>query len=65
VQDGVNGLLVDPGDSAALAASIRRYFEDDALRERLRAAAADSVRAYDRETIFGRLEQVLAAAARV
>ena len=64
VQDGVNGLLVDAGDSAALAASIRRYFDDDVLRERLRGAAADSVRAYDRDTIFGRLEQVLVAAAR-
>jgi glycosyltransferase involved in cell wall biosynthesis len=63
VQDGVNGLLVDSGDADALAESIRRYFEDDALRERLRAAAADSVRAYDRETIFGRLEHVLVTAA--
>ena len=63
VQNEVNGLLVASGDSAALAASIRRYFEDDALRARLRAAAAGSVRDYDRETIFGRLEQVLAAAA--
>jgi glycosyltransferase involved in cell wall biosynthesis len=63
VQHEVNGLLVPPGDSAALAAIVRRYFEDDTLRERLRAAAAGSVRAYDRETIFGRLEQALAAAA--
>jgi glycosyltransferase involved in cell wall biosynthesis len=63
VQDGVNGLLVAPGDAGALAAIVRRYFEDDGLRERLRAAAAESVRAYDRDTIFGRLEQVLAAAA--
>lgn len=64
VQDEVNGLLVPPGDSVALAGIVRRYFADDELRARLRAAAADSVRAYDRETIFGRLEQVLAAAVR-
>ena len=64
VQDGVNGLLVPAGDAAALGAAVKRYFEDDALRARLRAAAAGSVRDYDRETIFGRLEQVLVAAAR-
>jgi len=64
VHDGVNGLLAPPGDAAALAAIVRRYFEDAGLQKRLRAAAAGSVRAYDRETIFGRLEQVLAAVAR-
>ena len=64
VQDGVNGLLVPPGDSAALASIVRRYFDDDELQARLRAAAAESVRDYDRDTIFGRLEQVLIAAAR-
>ncbi len=63
VQDDVNGLLVDSGDAAGLAAAIRRYFADEALRDRLRAAAAGSVAGYDRETIFGRLEQALADAA--
>jgi glycosyltransferase involved in cell wall biosynthesis len=63
VQNEVNGLLVAPGDSAAFAAIIRRYFEDEPLQERLRSAAAGSVEAYDRETIFGRLEQVLVTAA--
>jgi len=64
VRDGENGLLFPPGDPQALAAGIRRYFDDGDLRERLRAAAAGSVRGYDRETLFGRLERVLAAAAR-
>ena len=64
VRDGENGLLVPAGDVDALAGSIRRFFSDDALRERLRSAAAESVRAYDRETIFGRLEGVLEAAVR-
>jgi glycosyltransferase involved in cell wall biosynthesis len=59
VRDGENGLLVEPGDAAALAGIVRRFFADDALRERLRAAAAGSVRAFDRETIFGRLERAL------
>lgn len=63
VRDGENGLLVPAGDGAALADAVRRYFSDDALRERLRAAAAESVRAYDRDAVFSRIEQALVAAA--
>jgi glycosyltransferase involved in cell wall biosynthesis len=63
VRDGENGLLVPAGDPAALASSIRRFFADEALRTRLSAAAAESVRGYDRETIFGRLEHILVGAA--
>ena len=64
VRDGVNGLLVPAGDSAALGAAIRRYFADDALRERLRSAAAASVAAYAPERVFGELEATLRRAAR-
>jgi glycosyltransferase involved in cell wall biosynthesis len=64
VHDGVNGLLVQPGDVDALADAIRRYFADRDLRERLRSAAAPSVADYSRERIFGRLEELLASAAR-
>jgi glycosyltransferase involved in cell wall biosynthesis len=64
VRDEVNGLLAPAGDSAAFAAIIRRFFDDDELQARLRAAAAASVRAYDRQTIFGGLERALTAAAR-
>jgi glycosyltransferase involved in cell wall biosynthesis len=63
VEDGVNGLLVEPGDTAAFADMVRRFFADAELRERLRAAAAPSVEAYAPERIFGRLEQVLRDAA--
>ncbi len=63
VHDGENGLLFPVGDAAALEAGIRRFFEDEQLRERLRAAAPGSVQSYDCATIFGRLEQVLVAAA--
>jgi glycosyltransferase involved in cell wall biosynthesis len=64
VRDGENGLLVPPGDGAQLAEAVRRYFRDDALRERLRAAAAASVAAYAPERIFGELESTLRRVAR-
>jgi glycosyltransferase involved in cell wall biosynthesis len=63
VRDGENGLLVPPGDPAALADAVRRYLGDDELRARLRAAAAASVRDLDRDSVFGRIEQALVAAA--
>ncbi|HVA31187.1 MAG TPA: glycosyltransferase family 4 protein [Gaiellaceae bacterium] len=64
VRDGENGLLVPAGDRDALAESIRRFFTDDALRERLRAGASGSVRGFERDTVFARLERVLDEAAR-
>jgi len=59
VHDGVNGLLVAAGDTAALGNAVRRYFADDELRERLRGAAAASVAEYAPEVVFGELEQTL------
>ena len=59
VHDGENGLLVPAGDAAALAAAVRRFFEDEPLRDRLRAAAAPSVVDYSAERVLGRLEETL------
>jgi glycosyltransferase involved in cell wall biosynthesis len=42
VLDGRTGLLVPPGDEAALAAGLVRLASDPALRERLGASAAAS-----------------------
>jgi glycosyltransferase involved in cell wall biosynthesis len=64
VRDGVNGLLVDPGDVEMLAAAIRRFFADAALREGLRAASTSSVADYAPDRVFARLEQTLGSVAR-
>jgi glycosyltransferase involved in cell wall biosynthesis len=59
VHDGVNGLLVAPGDTAALAEAVRRYFHEEGLCEQLRAAAAGSVADYAPDRVFGELEATL------
>ena len=64
LQDGVNGLLAPPFDPDALGAAIGRFFADDVLRARLRAAAADSVRQLAPEVVYGRLEAILEDAAK-
>jgi glycosyltransferase involved in cell wall biosynthesis len=64
IEDGENGLLVEPGDPDALAAAIRRYFSDERLAVRLRGNAIASVADYAPDRVYGRLEQILTAAAR-
>lgn len=44
LSDDVNGLVFAPGDSEALAASVRRMVSDVALRQRLGDAALETVR---------------------
>ena len=63
VTDGANGLLVPPGDPDALAQTIRRFFAEPGLRERLTEAAAPSVSGYRRDEILARIEAVLREAA--
>ncbi|HVU79690.1 MAG TPA: glycosyltransferase [Gaiellaceae bacterium] len=63
VRDGENGLLVPPRDPAALAGALRRVLADDALRDRLAGGARPSVAAIGRDTIYGRLEEILREAA--
>ena len=43
VRDGINGLLVPPGDSAALAAAIHRLLSDRPLMQRMGQAGRDLV----------------------
>ena len=63
VRDGENGLLVAPGDPAAFAAAVRRFLDDPALQERLRAGAAESVGRLRPEVVYERLEALLAQVA--
>jgi glycosyltransferase involved in cell wall biosynthesis len=63
VRDGENGLLVEPGDVAALAVAIDRFFTDAEFAARLRANAAPSVAEYSAEHVYRRLEAILLRAA--
>jgi glycosyltransferase involved in cell wall biosynthesis len=63
VHDGENGLLVEPGDVAALEAAIRRLFTEPGLLERLRAAAVPSIADYSADAVYGRLLEILVKAA--
>jgi glycosyltransferase involved in cell wall biosynthesis len=49
VRDGVTGAVFAAGDSAALAAAMRRMSADDALRERVARAGSDAVLAYSHD----------------
>ncbi len=62
VRDGVNGLLVPPGDPASLARALRLLVEDDAARERLAAGAAPSVAGLTTTEVYGQLEALLVSA---
>ena len=64
VRDEVNGLLVPPGDAAALAAAIRRFLADGALASRLRDAAPGSVDELRVDVVYGKLERILEEAAK-
>jgi glycosyltransferase involved in cell wall biosynthesis len=62
VSDGVTGLVVPAGDSAALAAAISRLLSDPSLRDRLGAAARDAVRPYTYEAMADAFGRALGAA---
>jgi glycosyltransferase involved in cell wall biosynthesis len=47
VRDGVNGLLVEPGNESAIAAAIERLRTSPDVREKLRASALETSRLYD------------------
>lgn len=63
VHDGENGLLVAPGDVAALAEGIHRLVHEAGLRDRLAARTAASVEQLAAERVYARLEEILRQAA--
>jgi len=57
VVDGETGLLVAPDDRPALVAAMRRLINDEVLRERLGAAAAERAATFSPAAILPRFEQ--------
>jgi len=51
IQDGVNGLLVPPGDAEKLAAAIQRVLSDEALWKKMSEAAPLSIDRFRWETV--------------
>ena len=62
LEDGINALLVAPGDPAALADAIRRLIADPALALRLAARAFADAEQYSWARRAERLDVVLARA---
>ncbi len=63
VEDGANGLLVEPANSEALVAATERLCRSVELRERLGLAGQETMRDYTWQRVTQRLEKVLALAA--
>jgi phosphatidylinositol alpha-mannosyltransferase len=62
VRDGIDGLLVPPGDATALAGAVARVLDDPDLRARLSAAGRERAAGYDWSSVIERLEAVYRSA---
>jgi glycosyltransferase involved in cell wall biosynthesis len=60
VVDGVTGLLVPPGDTAALGAAIGRVAAGPRLRRSMGDAARERARQFDPQVIASRWEELFA-----
>jgi glycosyltransferase involved in cell wall biosynthesis len=62
VTDGVNGMLIEPGDVGTLTRVLRKLLDDRMLRARLGAAARETVRLrFDADHVIGELEKIYAS----
>lgn len=64
IEDGESGLLVPPGDAAALAAAIDRLAADPAAAEVMGVAARRAVTRFELPSVIGRWRDVLATVSR-
>jgi len=53
VRDGIDGILVDPGDLGQLSSAVVRLLEDPALRESMARAGRDRVKAFSWDDTAG------------
>jgi glycosyltransferase involved in cell wall biosynthesis len=60
IRDGIDGLLIEPGDTARFAEELARLMSNDALRERMSAAARDDVKRFSQEAIYAKWQALLA-----
>jgi glycosyltransferase involved in cell wall biosynthesis len=58
VQDGVNGLLVPPGDAEALENAIARLAESEPLRQKLGSAAQETMKVHEWSSAAQKLEEL-------
>lgn len=58
VQDGVNGLVVEPGNITQFAEAMERMIGDSMLREKCGQHAKQSVQKYDAKHMVGEIEKV-------
>jgi glycosyltransferase involved in cell wall biosynthesis len=59
LRDGENALLFEPGDAAALAATVQRLAEEPRLRARLRAGGLETAARIDDRAFYDAVEELL------